>query len=173
MASLDEVFGGDEREASGLEGKRALVLGAGGAARAIVVGLSRRKAEITICSRTAERAEQLAGFCQGKSVGWSQRHNVPCDLLINCTPLGMHPNLDETPFEAKHLVPEMVVFDTVYNPERTLLLKTAQEAGCRVVTGVDMFVGQAALQFKLFTGREAPTDLMRQVMRRTISAVKY
>jgi 3-dehydroquinate dehydratase/shikimate dehydrogenase len=173
MSSLDEVFGGDEREASGLDGKQALVLGAGGAARAIVVGLARRKAEVTICSRTPERAEQLAAFCRGKWVGWGQRHNVTCDLLINCTPVGMHPNLDETPFELKYLKPEMVVFDTVYNPERTLLLKQAQEAGCRVITGVDMFVGQAALQFKLFTGREAPTEIMRQVMRRTISAVKY
>lgn len=173
MSSLDDVFGGDEREASGLEGKHALVLGAGGAARAIVVGLSRRKAEITLCSRTPSRAEQLATYCKGKAVGWGQRHNVRCDLLINCTPVGMHPNLDDTPFEAKYLKSEMVVFDTVYNPERTLLLKQAQEAGCPIITGVDMFVGQAALQFKLFTGRDAPTDLMRQVMRRTISAVKY
>jgi 3-dehydroquinate dehydratase/shikimate dehydrogenase len=85
----------------------------------------------------------------------------------------MHPNLDDTPLESKHLKPEMVVFDTVYNPEQTLLLKEAREVGCRVITGVDMFIGQAALQFLLFTGREAPTGLMRQVIRRTISAVKY
>jgi 3-dehydroquinate dehydratase/shikimate dehydrogenase len=98
---------------------------------------------------------------------------VKCDLLVNCTPLGMHPNLDETPFESGHLKKEMVVFDTVYNPEQTLLLKQAREAGCRIITGVDMFVGQAALQFYLFTGREAPIELMRQVIRRTISAVKY
>ena len=85
----------------------------------------------------------------------------------------MHPNLDDTPFEPKHLKPEMVVFDTVYNPEQTLLLKQAREAGCRVITGVDMFVGQAALQFKLFTGREAPTDLMRRSSGARFSAVKY
>jgi 3-dehydroquinate dehydratase/shikimate dehydrogenase len=94
-------------------------------------------------------------------------------LLVNCTPIGMHPNLDDTPFDAKYLRPEMVVFDTVYNPEQTLLIKQAREAGCRVITGVDMFVTQAALQFYLFTGHQAPTDLMRQVVRRSISAVRY
>jgi 3-dehydroquinate dehydratase/shikimate dehydrogenase len=67
----------------------------------------------------------------------------------------------------------MVVFDTVYNPEQTLLIKQARAAGCTVITGVDMFVGQASLQFKLFTGQEANAEQMRQVIRRTISAVKY
>lgn len=173
MDSLDDVFGGNEKNGSGLEGKHVLVLGAGGVARAIVLGLMWRKADITIASRTAERAEELAHFCKGKQIAFGLRHTVKCDLLVNCTPIGMHPNLDDTPYEPKYLKPEMVVFDTVYNPEQTLLLKSAREAGCHVITGVDMFIGQAAMQFKLFTGREAPTDLMRQVIRRTISAVKY
>ena len=93
------------------------------------------------------------------------------DLVINCTPVGMHPNVDETPLPVSQLKRDMVVFDTVYNPEQTLLLKEAREAGCSVISGVDMFVGQAALQYKLFTGEEANQDLMRQVIRRTISAV--
>ena len=173
MDCLDDVFGGSEKDGSELKGKHALVLGAGGVARAIVVGLSRRGADITIASRTPERADDLATFCKGKSIAWGLRHSVKCDLVVNCTPIGMHPNLDDTPFDASHLKKELVVFDTVYNPEQTLLLKQAREAGCRVITGVDMFIGQAALQFKLFTGREAPTELMRQVIRRTISAVKY
>jgi 3-dehydroquinate dehydratase / shikimate dehydrogenase len=173
MSLMDDLFGGSDKEASGLKGKHALVLGAGGVARAIVVGLSRRGADITIASRTPDRADALAHFCKGKSIAWGLRHSLKCDLLINCTPVGMHPNLDDTPYEQNHLKPEMVVFDTVYNPERTLLLKQALDFGCRVITGVDMFIGQAALQFKLFTGREAPTELMRQVIRRTISAVKY
>jgi len=173
MDSLDDVFGGGEREPSGLADKDALVLGAGGAARAIAVGLNRRGAKIVVASRTPERADELATRCKGRSVAWGVRHSVKCDLIVNCTPVGMHPHLDETPYEPKHLNPEVVVFDTVYNPEHTLLLKNAREIGCRVITGVDMFVGQAALQFKLFTGREAPTELMRQVFRRSISAVKY
>jgi 3-dehydroquinate dehydratase/shikimate dehydrogenase len=174
MASLDDVFGGSEKEPpSGLEGKHALVLGAGGVARAIVVGLSRRKADITVASRSPDRADELAHVGKGKSIAWGLRHSVKCDLVVNCTPVGMHPNLDDTPYDSQQLRQEMVVFDTVYNPEQTLLLKQAREAGCRVITGVDMFIGQAALQFRLFTGCEAPTDLMRQVIRRTISAVKY
>jgi 3-dehydroquinate dehydratase / shikimate dehydrogenase len=150
-----------------------LVLGAGGAARAIVVGLGRREANVVIASRTPERADDLAQFCKGRSVAWGLRHNVKCDLIVNCTPVGMHPHLDDTPYEPKYLNPEIVVFDTVYNPEQTLLLKLAREVGCTVITGVDMFIGQAALQFKLFAGQDAPTGLMRQVFRRTISAVKY
>ena len=123
--------------------------------------------------QSAERADDLAHFCKGKAIAWGLRHSIKCDLVVNCTPLGMHPNLDDTPYDPKHLKPEMVVFDTVYNPEQTLLLKQAREAGCRVITGVDMFIGQAALQFRLFTGRDAPAELMRQVIRRMISAVKY
>jgi 3-dehydroquinate dehydratase/shikimate dehydrogenase len=172
MDCVDSVFTGDE-ESGRLEGKQVLVLGAGGVARAIVLGLARRGAQITIASRTPQRADELAIYCKGKSIGWTMRHSVQADLLVNCTPIGMHPNLDDTPLESKHLRPEMVVFDTVYNPEQTLLLKDAREAGCRVITGVDMFVNQAALQFRHFTGQDAPLELMRQVVRRTIGAVKY
>ena len=68
----------------------------------------------------------------------------------------MHPNVDESPFNKSHLKPSMIVFDTVYNPESTLLLKEARSHGCRIVTGVEMFIRQAALQFLLFTGKEAP-----------------
>jgi 3-dehydroquinate dehydratase/shikimate dehydrogenase len=85
----------------------------------------------------------------------------------------MHPNVDETPVDKKHLKPGMVVFDTVYNPEQTLLLKDARAAECETITGVDMFVGQAGLQFRYFTGQEFPHEKMKQVIRRTISAVKY
>jgi len=172
MASLDQVFGGDERN-SGMRGQAALVLGAGGVARAIVVGLRRRSADITIASRTPERADELARFCGGKSLAWGLRESFKPDLVINCTPLGMHPQVDETPLDAKNLRKDMVVFDTVYNPEQTLLIKQARAAECTVITGVDMFVGQASLQFKLFTGQEANAEQMRQVIRRTISAVKY
>jgi 3-dehydroquinate dehydratase/shikimate dehydrogenase len=171
MASIDDAFGGDETN-SGLRAKAALVLGAGGAARAIVVGLRRRKADITIASRTMQRADDLARFCGGKSIAWGLRDNVKPDLIVNCTPVGMHPHVDESPIDPKHLHKEMVVFDTVYNPEQTLLIKQAREAGCTVITGVEMFVGQAGLQYKLFTGQEPNNELMRQVLRRTISAAR-
>src|SRR5205823_7311989 len=103
MESLDEVFGGTE-QGSGLEGKQVLLLGAGGVARAIVVGLARRGAAITIASRTPERADELAIFFKGKSIAWGLRHSVKTDLIVNCTPVGMHPNLDDTPYDPAHCV---------------------------------------------------------------------
>jgi len=171
MASLDRVFGGDE-DASGLKGKTVLLLGAGGAARAIAVGLKRRGAETVIASRTIERAEELARWLKAKSIGWGLRHTVKADLIVNCTPVGMHPNLDESPIEARYLQSEMVVFDTVYNPEQTLFIKQARDCECQYITGIDMFVGQASIQFKHFTGQDAPVDLMRKVIKQAISPVK-
>ena len=104
---------------------------------------------------------------------WSDRHTLMPDLIINCTPLGMHPNVNETPFDAEFLNRATIVFDTVYNPEQTLLVKDARKKECRVITGVDMFVRQAARQFQLFTGEEAPVDLMREVMRKSIGAARH
>jgi len=155
-----------------LQGRSALVLGAGGAARAIAYGLARRGAEVVLASRTSQRADALAKFLGCKAIDWTARHQFSSDILVNCTPLGMHPNVDETPFEKHHLKPSMVVFDTVYNPESTLLIKDARSRSCTVVTGVEMFIRQAALQFKLFTGQDAPADLMRDVLRRAIGPAK-
>ena len=109
---------------------------------------------------------------QCRAVDWTARHAVSPDVLINCTPVGMHPNLDESPFEKHHLRPAMVVFDTVYNPENTLLVKEARSQSCTVVTGVEMFVRQASLQFTLFTGKDSPWELMRDVLKRAIGPAK-
>ncbi len=85
----------------------------------------------------------------------------------------MHPNVDETPYDMHHLRPSMLVFDAVYNPENTLLVKNARKRNCIVITGVEMFVAQAALQFKLFTGQDAPGQLMRNVIKKAIGAARY
>lgn len=156
-----------------MAGKVALVLGAGGAAKAIAFGLQRRGAEVVIASRTRERADKLAEALGSKSVDWGTRHNFWVDFLINCTPVGMHPHVDETPYDKHYLKPSMLVFDTVYNPESTLLVKDARLRSCTVVTGVEMFIRQAALQFKLFTDQEAPADLMRDVLKRAIGPAKF
>ncbi|MEQ8850009.1 shikimate dehydrogenase [Botrimarina sp.] len=160
-------------EATRLAGKRVLVLGAGGVSRAILYGLQKRGAHAVVCSRTKSRADTLAKELGGRAVDWGARHNAEVDVLVNATPIGMHPNVDETPYHKGHLRPSMVVFDTVYNPESTLLVKEAREHGCRVVTGVEMFVRQAALQFELFTGAEPPKDVMRETLKRAIGPVKY
>ena len=156
-----------------LNGKVALVLGAGGAAKAIAFGLQRRGAEVVVASRTRERADRLADALSIKAVDWAGRHNFWVDILINCTPVGMHPNVDEAPYDKHYLKPSMLVFDTVYNPESTLLIKEARARSCTVITGVEMFIRQAALQFKLFTEQEPPTELMREVLKRAIGPAKH
>ena len=85
----------------------------------------------------------------------------------------MHPDVDSSPFPMHWLRDNMVVFDSVYNPENTLLLKQAREHGCRTISGVEMFVHQAAAQFERFTGQAAPHDVMRDALRRGISPVSY
>lgn len=173
MDSLEDAMRGPRGDRNPLAGKTVLLLGAGGVARAIAHGLKRREARIVITNRTTERAEQLASRVEARTIDWSARHMLAFDVLINCTPLGMHPNVDVTPFDKHHLKPSMVVFDTVYNPESTLLVKDARNRSCVVVTGVDMFIRQAALQFRLFTGHEPNTDVMRTVFRKAIGPVKY
>jgi 3-dehydroquinate dehydratase/shikimate dehydrogenase len=152
-------------------GKQVLILGAGGVARAIAHMLHRQGAHVLIASRTQERASDLADDIGCKFAAWEARHGSPCDLLVNCTPVGMQPNIDECPIHASYLTPEMVVFDTIYMPETTMLIKEARTRGCRVLTGVDMFVRQAEMQFRLFTSREPPADLMRAVVKRALSPV--
>jgi 3-dehydroquinate dehydratase/shikimate dehydrogenase len=84
----------------------------------------------------------------------------------------MHPNVDDTPVPPATFRAGMLVFDTVYHPENTMLLKLARERDCRTLTGVEMFVRQAALQFKHFTGQDAPLDVMREVVRKRLINVK-
>ncbi len=172
MVSLADAAGEDADE-QWMAGKRVLLLGAGGVARAIGVGAKDRGGEIQVASRTYEKAVELAAKLEGTAIPWEERHSANADILVNCTPVGMHPNMNDTPFEEAGLTRGMIVFDTIYNPEQTLLIKQARNHDCRTVTGVEMFVRQAELQFKLFTGEEAPLDIMRETFRRTISSAKY
>ena len=103
-----------------------LLLGAGGVARAIAFGLHREGAQITITGRTYERAQTLAEEVKCKAVDWHARHSVSFDVLVNCTPVGMHPNVDEAPCHFSILKPGMTVFDTIYRPETTLLIREAR-----------------------------------------------
>jgi 3-dehydroquinate dehydratase / shikimate dehydrogenase len=171
IACIEKAFLAAKKRAS-LEGVKALVLGAGGVAKAVVFGLKRHSASVVISNRTAERAEELASMFRCNTIPWDMRHTTLPDLIVNCTPLGMHPKVNETPFDGVYLNSNTVVFDTVYNPEQTLLVKQARESGCTTVTGVEMFVGQAVEQFQHFTGETAPIETMRNAFRRAISAVR-
>ena len=172
MSSLEEAMGLSSAGEKPLAGKTALVMGCGGAGMAITYGLLRRGAGVLASDIAPRKAEALAERFNCLAVDWADRHKANPDILVNSTPVGMHPNVDETPYEKHHLRPSMVVFDAVYNPENTLLIKDARSRNCTVVTGIEMFVRQACLQFKFFTGQDGPADLMRDVIRRTIGAVK-
>ncbi len=172
MVCLDERLDTATRKRP-LAGHTALILGAGGAARAIAFGLVRRGADVAIASRTQSRAESIARLMGCRSVPWENRFKTKADVIVNATPIGMHPNVNETPFDMHQFRPNAIVFDSVYNPEHTLFLKEAAARKCRVISGVEMFIGQAALQFELFTGTEAPIDSLEQTFRRAIGAVRY
>ena len=91
------------------------------------------------------------------------------DVLINTTSVGMHPNVDETPVPREALRQGMIVFDAVYNPPETRLLREAKQAGCRTLSGIAWFVNQAALQFELWTGQAAPRPTMERVLRERLA----
>jgi 3-dehydroquinate dehydratase/shikimate dehydrogenase len=150
-----------------------LLLGAGGVARAVAHALQREGANVVITNRTTERAQKLADEVGCRVVDWGARHNVNCEILVNCTSVGMYPNMDESPIHVSFLRPGLVVFDTIYTPEATLLVKDARARGCHVLTGVDMFVRQAELQFQLFTGREAPEGLMQSLVKYALSPLHW
>lgn len=172
-ASLADQEGGQgAAEATMLGLKTALVLGAGGAARAVAFGLKQRHIDVTLAARTPERAKAIAADVGCKAVDWASRYRLPYDCIVNATPIGMHPNVDETPFDKEYLRPYMVVFDAVYNPENTLLVKEARAMGCRTVTGVDMFVRQAAIQFKLWHGIDPPGHVMRDALKQATASAK-
>jgi 3-dehydroquinate dehydratase/shikimate dehydrogenase len=148
-----------------------LLLGAGGVARAVAHALHREGANVTIANRTADRAHDLAEEVGCRHVDWGARHSVMCDTVVNCTSVGMHPNVDATPLHHSFLKPGLIVFELIYTPEQTLLVKEARSRGCHVITGVEMFVRQAAEQFRLFTHKEAPLEAMRKVVRKALSPV--
>ena len=172
MDCIEELFKIDKTVERPMQGMTALVLGAGGVSRAIAWGLKQRHCEVLIASRTMERSQMLAGELGCRVIEWDQRHNERINLLVNGTPVGMHPDVDHSPYDAASLNQFVAVFDTVYNPENTLLIKYAKKADCRIITGIDMFVRQAAYQFKLFTGKDGPSSLMRKTIKDATNPVQ-
>ena len=149
-----------------------LVLGAGGVARAVAYGLRERGAMVTVAARKREDAKRVAELVGCRSIEWEERYRELYDVIVNCTPVGMAPNLEGSAFHGGSLKPNMTVFDTVYNPENTALVREARARGCGIATGVDMFVGQAEEQFRLFAGAEPPPGLMARLVREALSPAR-
>jgi shikimate dehydrogenase len=147
-----------ERETP-LGGRLAVVLGAGGAARAVVHGLLGAGAKVVVLNRTPERAAALASELGADRAGpLAELAATPADLVVNTTSVGL--GSEESPVPAAALRPDMVVMDAVYQPERTRLLRDAEACGARTIPGKWMLVHQAAEQLRLWTGRDAPVDVM-------------
>lgn len=177
-AALDSVCDGLQISREQLAGKRVAVLGAGGAARAIVAGFAYYGATVVLYNRTFDKAAQLAGEFQGSPTVTGGSAKVVaakmekvcdscCEVYINCTSVGMSPKVDESPLDVATtaaLSPGTLVFDTVYNPLETRLLREARAAGCVTVNGAQMFIRQGADQFRRWTGIEPPIGKLREVI---------
>src|SRR5262245_39361791 len=149
-----------EREID-LAGRRAVVLGAGGAARAVVYGLCRGGARVRVLARRPERARALAQALGAEAGGGiDELATTPYELLVNATPVGL--GADVSPIAAGLLVEGAVVMDLVYEPEQTRLLRDAAARGARAVPGKWMLIHQAAEQLRLWTGREAPLETLAE-----------
>ncbi|HWZ01200.1 MAG TPA: shikimate dehydrogenase [Edaphobacter sp.] len=146
-----------------LRGAKVLVLGAGGAARAAVFGLRDKGAEVFILNRTSETAQKLARQSGAKTIKKDAVAKTAFDVIINATPIGMAGIKAPQLLEAKDLNTKLV-FDLVYNPLETPLLRMARQKGIPIVTGIEMFVQQGARQFEIFTGKPAPEEEMLRVV---------
>ena len=163
-AALEALTEKMQISASQLSGMKVAVLGAGGVARAIIAGLVAHNTDVTILNRTIGKADNLAREFSCSFEHLDKFASLTPEVIINCTPVGMTPNVDQSPIAS---LPSSVkvVFDTIYNPLETKLLKIAKAADCICVSGLDMFVKQAALQFETWTGKPAPADLMKNIVK--------
>lgn len=159
-----------------LDKKNVTILGAGGAARAIAVECALNGAAyINIINRSIEKGEELASLIQMKTdssakyLNWKNNMAIPSDtdILINATSIGFSPNVTDKPdIDYTTITPEMCVCDVIFNPAETIFLKTAAENGAKTITGLGMLVQQAALNFTLWTGVEAPVDVMEDALKK-------
>ena len=148
-----------------LKNKNVLIVGAGGTAKAIGYGVYEKGARITVTyNRDKEKGIRLGRELKAKVVSIQEVDKEEIDVLINCSPVGMSPNLEETPVSSRCLRKGMVVFDSVYNPIETRLIREAKVAGCVTISGVELFVNQAVGQFELWAGQKAPADIMRDIV---------
>ncbi len=146
----------------------ALVLGAGGAARAVAYALCNRACAVSVAARDIRQAQQLAGEFAGVTplhLDADSLAGVHADLVVNATPVGMFPNLGETVWPADLPFPAgAMIYDLVYNPMETQLVRSARAAGLRAVTGLGMLIEQAALSFELWTGTHVQRDVLMDAL---------
>lgn len=164
-----------------LRATRVLLIGAGGAARGLAYALLHGGVkQLIIANRTPERAERIVeelhmmGSIEAAALidGMPQVDPEQVDVIINTTSLGMHPHVDDMSIQASYIMPHMIISDIIYNPLETKLLAAAQAAGARTHSGLGMFVYQGAIAFELWTGKEAPVNVMREAVLHAMQEVK-
>jgi shikimate dehydrogenase len=159
-------------------GKIFTVLGAGGAARSIAFSLAEKGATLSILNRHPDSAIDLSNrICEVSGISPEAleltEKNLKVtlektDILVNTTSMGMIPNVDDSPVPSRLIKPGLIVFDIIYNPLKTRLLKDAQKRGARIITGMEMLVWQGAAAFELWTGENAPLEIMRSAALRGV-----
>lgn len=167
-------------EVTSIKNSNVVVAGAGGASRAISFYVAKYGADsLTILNRNIQKAQDLAGDVEASDlideVGSNSISNISsylddADILIDTTPLGMHPHIDDEPVAiADNMHEDLTVFDAVYNPNETVLLKEAIKAGAKPVYGIKMLLYQGAESFEIWTGKKAPVDVMEEALRKTLN----
>ena len=167
-------------EVTSIKDKNVVIAGAGGASRAISFYIAKYGADtMTILNRNPLKAQNLAsdvsnsgliGEVKSDSISEINAYLADADILIDTTPVGMHPNVDDEPIAtSQNMHEDLVVFDAVYNPNETVLLKEAIKAGAKPVYGIKMLLYQGAESFKIWTGRDAPVDEMEMALRKTLN----
>ena len=167
-------------EVTSIKNKNVVVAGAGGASRAISFYIAKYGSEsLTIINRNEAKAESLAsdvsdsgliGEVASDSINAIGNHMESADVLIDTTPLGMHPNINDEPIVKADMMDEdLVVFDAVYNPNETVLIKEAIKANAKPVYGIKMLLYQGAESFKIWTGKTAPVDVMEKALSNTLN----
>lgn len=167
-------------EVTSIKNRNVVIAGAGGASRAISFYIAKYGADaLTILNRNVKKAENLSGDVsasgliddvRGDSISKINEYMDDADILIDTTPVGMHPNIsDDAIVGSSHMHEDLVVFDAVYNPNETVLLKEAAKAGAKPVYGIKMLLYQGAESFKIWTGHEAPVDEMERALKDTLN----
>jgi len=151
-------------ERTTIKDKNVVILGAGGAARAIGFAIISEGGRVTVINRTLAKGEKLAKDLGADFQPIAKLNQTACHILINTTPVGMFPDIDAMPIRKQDLDKAMVVMDVVYNPLKTRLLRAAENIGCQTIDGVSMFVYQGTFQLELWTGMKAPVEVMRKTV---------
>ena len=147
-----------------LQGKRCLVLGAGGGSRAAIYGLQERGVKVFVMNRNEARGRNLAAQMNCTFVDWESWERLDTDFVINATSVGMTPTQGRSLVPRSWLKPGIVVLDMVYRPRETKLLRDAKIAGCFCVSGLEMLLYQGAAQFEIWTGSRPPVEVMREAL---------